>query len=512
VKSDLSSNVLTQVAGVGAHLILDGGYNFSVSGSTITGYSPFAIAYSAADGSGNQHLFVLNLFNAAAVPTPTQISNLSVPTSADTLLDSTCVTLLSTNVLTPTTAFLVVQIPSTGNPCSVSRSNRNNSYVIVRYTDSASTTPIGLPSPIKTTDIEALFNGSGAMTGMVLVDNLGNLNFYPASGFPNFTGAVTIASGLTGHSHFSRGVNRSGQIPSTGSVLFYQAKDATTDKVYFISSAGTATVVYTVLGAVNSLTAGSDQMGFSVSDNNNCYFTDVVNGGATATYSYIEAPFSGASATKLYTTPASSSAITYGLVDSDGTRLIIDKVDATASPATTTVSTLSVSAAGQPTTLFTSDPATMTGIQSFLNFSSDHLFINEHLSSIGSASVVYSPSSTTPALGPTANSRYLPFQFLVGVNKVLRLGNVPTDGTDGGASLFDVDPSALTEIQVTQGGINYVVPTKSAIAAGAVSTNVGIGQALSVNSAPGLTGLANDVSTHKIITITQANTDVTIGF
>jgi hypothetical protein len=482
--------------------------NVTASGGVASLTGPYAVVYTALGGDGKYHVYGARLDNTAVAPTPTQISNISFPAGGNAL-DSSCFHHGYQNAFQPASSFLVVELP-TANICGIATTA--NAFVLINFTDSAATAPVTLPASIKTLQITEVGNtATGAMTGLVLVDASGNLNFYPASGFPNFAGAATIKAGVTSKGHRAVQADRTGHVLAGGSLVFTEVADGSGNNlIYRIDSAGSGTQVYTTTGTIDGLSIGD-----AVNDNSNLYFYDASGpSGAYTAYKFVKLPISGAAATTLYTDSAPAGK-TYSLVDVDSQVLIIKSNSV--SPPTPSIALLTLSTAGGvPATLVSAATATVFNLEAFLDFASDHLFVNTYSHTAAPSSAVYTPPTAAVISGQGgAGTAFAPFAvgfrlpLASGQATVLEFTNltVPYPALSGG-SLFAVNAGTFASTQVTLalGGGNYVVPTGDSVVAIPLNPTIGVGVALGASG--NSIGLGLDVARAKILTIAPANTSV----
>ncbi len=478
----------------------------TLSSGTLTGFTPYAVYYVQVGGDGNQHIYTANISNSSVAPTPHQVSTLSVPVTTNTF-DNQCM-YQGYRVLTdPTTAYLIVEVPTATKACGTG--TPGNQWVLVHLTDSASTATTAVPSTISTTNISSSYNSTGTLTGLILVDNTSKLAFYPASGTGTIvTGTETvIASSVSWDGSLELLSDRAAHALAGGSVTYVDVTNASSQSVlYRVNDAGAGSVVYTTTGGIN----GFGNIDSSPHDNTNIYFTDVATtGGAATSVKFLKAPIGGGAASTLYTDAApASSPSEYQLVDSNGSLLIFTKD----LPGTSdSIMTLSV-AGGTPTTLV----STTTGVYTaFLDFPSDHLFVTTlSIGTAAPAGAVFTPNSTTPIAGQGGpGTYYAGFDSLFSfgsatASKVIEYTNMPvTYPSDmGGASLFTVDAGTFASVQVKQSGTNYVLPHAEVFF---FPTSLTVGAGVAIDATTNVaSGLVLDVSKAQLITIVAPNTDV----
>ncbi len=299
--------------------------------------------------------------------------------------------------------------------------------------------------------------------------------------------------------------DRGGHALAGGSVVFAEATDAANKNwLYRIDSAGVGSLVYSTTGSIN----GFNSFDASPHDNTNGFFYDAtVTGGVTTSVSFYKVPIAGGLASLLYTDPSPGTA-TYQFVDSDGSHLIYTKQVFGTS---VSMLTLGTGAAGSPSTLISS--TTISLLNAFLDYASDHLFVNSITAGAPPSAAVYTPSSSTPIGGQGGAGKYFQglnslFSFgTSGPTKLLEFTGL-TEGypSFGLGSLFTMDASTFATVQVTQNGSNYVVPTGDQLFFFPASLTIGAGA--TIDSTNLASGVVIDVSKSQMITVVAPNTDV----
>ena len=475
--------------------------SFTVTGSTLTSNSPYAIVYTALGGDGNIHVYGVNLSNTSAVPSPVQISSLSFTPGAHPL-DGSCFFDGYAKGTDPTTVFFIVMLPTT-NACG-SGITTGNTFNLIHYSDALGTAPTALTvSPVR---MEELVNGSGAsigvMDGLVLLESTGNLNYYAAGagGSPSFISPILVASGVTAIGNHSVLVDRSRHALAGGSVAFFHVTAGGVQKIYRIGVGGVNSLAYTASGTI---TLDGDY------DNTNLYFTDHV--ASPNTYSFVKVPLAGGAATTVYTTPMVASTVSYGIVDSDGARLILNSTDAGTTPLTYTLSVLSLIAPITPIVPYTWQPSPTGSLGAALDYGSDHLFIDFNQGNAAPKSDVYSPATNSSPGLVSATSYQLFLRGLGDVGSVIQFRGLPADNTDGGASLWNINPSSLAATQISNAPIQnsgalYTVPASTIEGFGAVSSTIDIGIVRPAGATQ--SGAVLDTSKNQLITVTVLNTNL----
>ena len=491
--------------------------DITLSGSMVSAYYPWAAVYAAPDpnNGGVIQLYGLPLVNAndSTPPSTAQIGNWAQPAG------SFCTALHDgyANVLIPGSAFFILQAySSTTSDCS------NN--VLINWNDPSGTPPTSIPSGQNYTD---LYYSSGFLYAEVALTKFGgSLNIYPASnGTPSFSSPTTVTTGVSSVEHHAITVNRSGVASNT--VLFENVLAGGKYYLYRIDTSGNQALVYSAAGTLY----------VTVFDDTSIYFIDmtttpvVVNGQNLQyfTYAFYAAPINCGGGVSCAPVPVGAASVPdypggtgytlpYGtvlsVVDSDGTNLIIGGDNLTTNPPTFTLWTLPVTGSlAWPTTPLLSYNASSSGIVAFLDYGTDHLFVNEIASTTTTtASLVLSPSSTTPLLGPTpatAFTQWAPF-FAGGPtnNTVLQFQY----GSTGNATLWDMNDMNSDNFmtnEVLTGSSPYMVTAGTDVSLAPVSNTVGFGTQYPSTGA--IAGLVIDVSKNQIITVSGPNSNTNVA-
>jgi hypothetical protein len=223
----------------------------------------------------------------------------------------------------------------------------------------------------------------------------------------------------------------------------------------------------------------------TVFDNTNIYFVDVVpnpNLPGAYIYNFFEAPLAGGPATQIGTASPPLDAL-YSMVDTDGTNLILEFEYLATSPMTFGLYSLSVtgSATQSPTPLLEYNVPGAASLNAFLDYGSDHLFVNEVQSGTMSTttSLVFAPSSATPLLGPTPTTSFVQWLPVIAGSPtndtVLQFQNLPSDGTDGDALLNDMTADTLIPTTLSLNGSPYIVPAQNTVTLTPVSNTIAQG-------------------------------------
>ncbi|MGP8165080.1 MAG: hypothetical protein ACLQAR_06130 [Steroidobacteraceae bacterium] len=311
-------------------MVLASGLNISFNGSNVvTAYSPATYMYAATDTSNNIHVYGLNLASES-VPTPTQISSLSLPLASGAALNTVICDFhgSSGNVRQqPATIYVVLHIAGkTG--CNTG----GDVWEVLHYTDSPATAPEVVS--ITTSDIQELYAPSGARVGLLLLDPASKNVYVYAN--DSFTSPATAIGGgditSIGAVYSGNGLISSG-VAFAGTDLFLAVtKTGGAQYLYRLPyTSTTATLEYTATGPLSPCCAVN-----AVADSANLYFTD--DGYPQLIF---QEPLAGGAPTELYSyarVPASNPP--YLLVGSNGSLLVMstyEEMPGGTPPATYTV-------------------------------------------------------------------------------------------------------------------------------------------------------------------------------
>ena len=502
----------TQLLAIGTQISVKNG---------VASYSPQVMMYADTNSSGTTKIYGLTLAGTSTVPTPTQISSLSLPSGQQICQISSD---SETNVSEPDTVFVVIQV-GTALQCN----STGGTYEVVHYTDSPTTAPVVVN--LNTTQMNGIYQNS-KLVGLLVFDSATNsLDLYADD---TFTSPKQLITGLSNTSYVS-GVLDEATLSTTG--IFESA-----------TTTGGSTSLYRIDGSTLAVTSIQDVATASIStavqDDNNLYYSVLNSGASSTTISYEQVALTGGTPKLLYTTPAfvpeSSTALTnYQLIGSNDSLLVfeyysepdtssgLDPTKATATLYTVPVGTTTTT----PTTLATYPAGdTLQGVflapSSGSGPSSDVLFVTVR-NSTGSPTtptIAYSAISiplnggTAPA--PIKNSVYSPLavitpQLTYTVWQVT--GITDTNGGFGGGTANTVDVSTLADTPfTTTGGGDYIFGAGFLGGLEALSSNnvaVGIFEnepALIYNGTPlQENGAAADLTSNFLYSIALTNTYVT---
>jgi hypothetical protein len=471
---------------------------FTLSGSTVTAYSPAVAMYASTGADGKVHVYGVNLGDIAVSPTPTQIGNLSV-----SALANICDFAQSqTNLTDPTTLFVLLHIAgSTG--CNTP----GDLHEVVHYTDTASTAPV----QVGVAGFVPIYQSSGALSGLVALDpTSNNLNFYSSD---NFTGPVTLVAGIAAYNALNN-VSQTDHFAFGGNFVFLKVTVGTTDYLYRATGLGTASKVYTAAGKLA-------QDLFVAEDDTNVYFTDstAVTTMSPAVTIYQE-PLSGVGTPMtLYGTSYQQGSV-YSLVGSNASVLVFDltSFDLTTSAITSTLKTVPL---GQTSTTATTIGSTFAGrISVFMgaatpdNPPADALFVSViDTNTTGSTSTTsYSSEVLTPSgtvkQALLANSTFGTRTSELSGAIFQTKGITDTGGGYGGGSIYSIDIGSLvpSAFKATGGG-PYTVPTGNVAGPFGLANTIGAGDIFDVANSTAA-GIAYDLAQLRMVTISLPNTTV----
>jgi hypothetical protein len=505
----------TQLLGIGTQISTKGG---------VATYSPQVMMYADTTSTGTTKIFGLTLAGTSSVPTPTQISNLSLSST-----QQICSVGFSseTDVTTPTTLFIVIEV-GTSTQCG----SGGGTFEVVHYTDSATTAPAVVS--IKTTEIQSVYQ-SGKLTALLLYDS--TAKSFDSYGDNTFTSPTQKITGLSGASYVTGVLD-----PSTLSIpeLFFTVTTTATTP---------ATELYRIDGATLATTQIQNIMTGSIDyaapqDDANLYYQVVTPGASnTFTAAFYQVALTGGTPTLLYTAPSyvlNGTAVTsYRLIGSNdsvvafqfnsepNTLGIPDPTKATATlysvpvgVTTTTPTTLANYTAGNLLQVAFLSAPTGGGLSSSVLFATVQNAKGTFPAFTYAFSAVSIPLNGGTAPAPIANSAYEGLAIISArlTDSVWQVtGITDTDGGYGGGTANVVNVSNLTDTPfTTTGGGNYVFSTGFVGSLFAISSNnVAVGF---LDNAPALSsgtgtlqedGLAADLTTNFLDPVVITNTVVT---
>jgi hypothetical protein len=494
------------------------GTEISVKDGVLT-YSPQVLMYADTASTGITKIFGLTLAGTSSVPTPTQISDLAVPSGQQICSGSSSA---ETNISQPTTLFVVIEV-GTETQCDEAA----GTYEVVHYLDSSTTAPVVVN--LNTTTTNTVYQ-NGNLTGLLVFDSATNsLDLYADDTFTSPTKEIT---GLENGSYVS-GVLDEATLSTSG--IFYSA-----------TTTGGVTDLYRIDGSTLAATLIQNLMTGtvvnSVQDDTNLYYM-VFTGGASSTIAtFNQVALTGGTPKLLYTSPAfvvegSSGLAGYQLIGSNDSLVAfefysepltggsLDPTKATATiytvpvgETTTTPTTLANYPAGDLlTNVFLSAPSG-SGLSASVLF----VTVRNASGSISAPTIAYSAVSiplnggTAPA--PIANSTYEQLAVIsprLTYNVWQVTGITDTNGGWGGGTANSVNVSTLVDTPfTTTGGGDYVFGKGYSAGLEAISSNnIAIGildnsSALSGGATLVEDGVAVDLTTNFFYPVVLTNTYV----
>ena len=271
------------------------GEGVKITAAGLAGAQPMNLMYSAVGTDGNTHLYGVAINNTAAVPTPAQITTLSL-TSAQTI----CGTFQAQTSLTnAATLFIVLNVSKP--PCGTNPST----YYVVHYKDTPTTKPKKVS--IATTQISPLYN-NGALVGLYLYNAATkSLNYYATDAFTTPTELVTSITGFTPIASTAKIANGT----TFGATVFFPAVTGVAvsgNALYSIESTSPGTAKLIHKGTVSQ----------GVVDNANLYFQDTSSSTAAVFY---QVGLTASTPIELYSGSVIPSLSSYTLIGTDTVRL-----------------------------------------------------------------------------------------------------------------------------------------------------------------------------------------------
>jgi hypothetical protein len=499
-----------------------------VYGSTPpTTLTPALIIYAAAGTDGNTHLYGLNLANptnSSTAPTPTQITNLSVPPSKNICSGGET----QSNGTMPNTLQIVVYVatpesgatPGTNGYCA---GVTGGTYYVINYSDSATTTPTvtsipggsaSLPALAYDGNFAPLYQNTGVLGGLLYWDSTTqDENLYANAAFSSST---TLLTGVTGTPAACVSVNS----VSNGAAQYLSGSYLANVSI----ASGISAYMFTPTGAANKFFAGAAAA--CVTDPTNLYFLGTPSGGSSQ--AIYQEPLSAISTpqTLLGGLPLPSETASYSLIGSNGSVLIFDDYSTSASGAvssnvftvpvgatSTSATTIGGPYAGGLVTSFLASPAAGPA-------SGDVLFLSEN--NVTTASSVTTVSFSSQVLSANGNPMLPSSNAAVwqsfGVFStelsgfVLQISGITdTTGGYGGATLNLMNVGSLSAAPIpltTAAGTTYVVPAGNTLSTtGFHGTTVAVAEFFSQTTGT-VFSAALDVSQHVILPLNLTNTNV----
>jgi hypothetical protein len=435
------------------------GTQISVNSGVVT-YLPQVMMYADTNSAGTTKIYGLTLAGTSSVPTPTQISNLSLPSGQQICGSSDS----ETDVTNPDSVFVVIQV-GTAEQCI----STGGTYEVVHYTDSATTAPVVVS--LNTTEMNGIYQ-NGKLVGLLLFDSATkSLDLYADD---TFTSPTQLITGLSNTNYVS-GVLDEATLSTTG--IFESA--TTTGGSTFLYRIDGSTLVAT---SIQNVLTGS--ISTATQDDTNLYYMVLTSGASSTTATFNQVALTGGTPKLLYTSPAfvpegTSGLAGYQLIGSNDSVVAFEfysepttsgSLDPT--KATATLYSVPVGETTTTPTTLANYPAGNTLVGVFLaapsgsGVSGNVLFagVRNATGSITTPTIAYSAVSI-PLNGGTApaaikNSLYAPLAVITAqltYNVWQVTGITDTDGGYGGGTANTVNVSTLADTPLTTtGGGDYV--------------------------------------------------------
>jgi hypothetical protein len=493
-----------------------------------TTITPALIMYAAAGTDGNTHVYGLNLANpsnSSTIPTPTQITNLSVPASKNICSGGET----QTNGTMPNTLQVVVYVatpvsgatPGTNGYCA---GVTGGTYYVINYTDSPTTAPTvtsipggsaSLPALANDGNFAPLYQNTGVLGGLLYWDSTTqDENFYSNA---LFTSSTTLLTGVTATPAACVSVN---------SVTNGAAQYLGGSYIANVSTAsGTSAYRFTPAGAADKFFAGLAAS--CVSDPNNLYFLGTPAGGSTQAIYQEPLSTTASPQTLLGGLPLASESALYSLVGSNGSVLIFDDYTVSGSGAasstlftvplgatSTSATTIGGPYSGGLVTAFLASPSAGPAGNDLLFLSENNPTTTDNVTTASFSSQVL--SSTGSPILPSSNAAVWQSFGVFSTELsgyILRISGITdTTGSFGGATLNLMNVASLSAAPIpltTPGGTSFVVPAGNALSTtGFYGTTIAVAEFISETTGT-VFSAALDVSQHLILPLNLTNTNVT---
>jgi hypothetical protein len=489
--------------------ILSSSYAETVSGTNYTAVGRVLI-YEGVGGDGNLHLYGLDLRNASSgtLPVPTQLSNLSISASSNVPICDFGNS--QTSQLDPTTQFVVLHLPGTGDVCGTDTST-GDSWILVSYGTAASAAPTTLS--ITTTDVGDAVYGSltSSLAGFVTLNSTNNtVYYYPYSG-GTYSSPVALQTDVCS-SESAIGANTGGRIYLVTSGTNCDVTNP--EYLYWLTYSGSGTPSYTQVFAL----AGTAT--FLIRDDNNYFLTDTVSGGTV--YIRQGSLSTGEVTTTLYSFPQSTTS-NVQLEGSNDTLMLVDQSTKSGATTSHTLGTLPVGTAS--TSISTVESLGTLAVAPAVNWAATNELLYSTRGNIYITEYQTAGSASTQVITPTGTVlQSLLAHSAFGLDGIIYPGILQFKGitdtsgeTLGGATVYAVSTSgtglASTAFTLPAGGA-YTVPanTITEFDYEAVSSSYLLGGIEFVNESEELvTGGIYNVSSAVVFPFSFANTEIALA-
>ncbi len=453
-----------------------------ITAAGLIGIQPMNLMYAAVGPDGGKHVYGLPISNTAVVPTPTQITNLSIK-SAQTICSQSEA---QTNLSDATTLFVVLNVATA--PCGANV----GTFYVIHFKDSASAAPAKVS--ITTTQISTLYS-NGLLAGLYLYNApTKSLNYYATNAFTSPKELVTSVASVLPIANLTSIANGN----PFGATEFFPAVTGITaagNALYRIESTSASTATLIHKGAVFN----------GVVDNKNLYFQD----SSSKTAVFYQVGLTANTPIQLFSGPLTSA---YTLLGTDTARLAFMQSEVIPSPMAT-INTIPIGVKSTKPTLI-AGPYNNSIVEPFLaapalnDWAGNKLFITimQYTPQFAYSSTATALNAKAPA--PAKNSAYESF----GIGGVWQAkGITDTDSGMGGATINEVNVTTLADSPVTTtgGGVFHIPAHHHGFLFAVGSASVAVGTLTGTSTALPWIGLAFDVTGKFIIEETDANTNVT---
>ena len=230
----------TQLLAIGTQVALKNG---------VATYSPQVMMYADTNSAGTTKIFGISLVGTSSVPTPTQISSLSLPSGQQICQIGSDA---ENDITNANSVFVLIQV-GTATQCI----STGGTYEVVHYTDSATTAPVVVS--LNTSEMNGIYQ-NGKLTGLLVFDGATNsLDLYADD---TFTSPTQLITGIS-DSRYVSGVLDEATLSTTG--IFESA--TTTGGSTSLYRIDGSTLVATLIQNVATGTIGN-----VAQDDNNLYY------------------------------------------------------------------------------------------------------------------------------------------------------------------------------------------------------------------------------------------------
>jgi hypothetical protein len=462
------------------------------SGAVI--YSPQLMMYADTTSAGVTKIFGLTLAGTSTVPTPVQISNVSLPKTQQICQVGSSSS--NTDITEPTTLFVLIEV-GTAAQCN----SGGGTFEVVHYLDSATTAPVVVN--VNTTEFDSIYQ-SGKLTALLLFNSATNsLDVYADD---TFTSPTQKIPGLNNANEIAGVLDET--TLSTSAVFLSVTTTSAANELYRVDGDSLAATL------IQNVMTGT--FGGVAQDDNNLYYMVLTPGASSSTTAtFNQVALAGGTPKLLYTAPAYTNATSNTRYQPIGSNDSVFAFEFLNTPftsglqdptkSTATIYTVPVGSTTTTPTTLANYPAGNSLVEAFLaapsggSLSSSAVFatVRKATGSISAPTISYSAASIPLNGGAArpliANSAYLPLAVISTrlFDTVWQVTNITdTNGGFGGGTANVLNVSNLTDTPfTTTGGGDYVIPAGFSGSLEAIfSNNIAIG--FFDNSAAAISGTA----------------------